>query len=117
MKLEISLDEVIVKVEDAKIKIKPLDIFTLHSIQQKYMKKGKITDESGLAAEILENSIIGWENLQDAKGNKIEFSKEKIRPLITALSMKDQSILEKLLNAAKSLLNEAEYAKKKSEDG
>ncbi len=117
MKLDVSLDEVVVKIEDAEIFVKPLDLFTLQSIQDKYSEKGKIVDNVGFSAEVLENAIIGWKGIQDKNGKEIEFRIERIRPLITALSMKDPSLIEKLVKAAQSLFEEVEKNKKKSKNG
>lgn len=117
MKLDVNLDEVIVKIEDAEIIVRPLDLFTLQAIQDKYLEKGKIVDDAGFSAEVLENAIVGWKGIQDKNGKEIEFKKERIRPLITALSIKDQSFVERLVKAAQSLFEEVQKNKKKSKNG
>ncbi len=116
MKLDTELKEIIeVKIEDAVFKIKPLDMFTLQNIESKYEIKGKIPKEKqgDYNAEILQNSIVNWQNIYDKNG-EVKFSREKIRPLVTILFQIKPEVVEKLVKAATYLIKIQEQEKKKS---
>jgi len=102
-----------IKVEDAKIFVRPVDAFIVGEVQERYTNKGKLEKTSEFMGEILEYAIVGWEGLQDAEGKEIRFSKEKVRPVLTVLAQAKPEILEELTQKALYLVNLEEKEKKK----
>lgn len=105
-----------VKIEDAKIFVKPVDVFIIGEIQERYTNKGKIERTSEFMGEVIEHAVVGWEGLQDKEGKEIKFSKEKVRPILTVLTQLSPDILEKLFQKALYLVNLEEKEKKKSKN-
>jgi len=105
-----------VKVEDAKIYVRPVDAFIVGEIQERYTNKGELERTPEFMGEIFEHAIIGWEGLQDADGKEIKFSKEKVRFVLTGLTQAKPEILEKLIEKAMYLVNLEEKEKKKSKN-
>ncbi len=105
-----------VKVEDAKIYVRPVDAFIVGEIQERYTNKGKVEKSASFMGEIIEHAIIGWEGLQDAEGKEIEFSKEKVRPIVTVLAQVKPEVLEQLTTKALYLVNLEGKEKKKSKN-
>lgn len=105
-----------VKVEDATIYIRPVDVFIVGEVQEKYTNKGKLEKTSEFMGEILEYAVIDWKGFKDAEGKEIKFSKDKIRPVLTALTQVKPEILEQLTEKALYLVNIEEKEKKKSKN-
>ena len=114
MLLDVSLKDRVVKINDAEIYVKPLDAVKFAEIRSKYMRKGKFIEEKEIEMtfDLLEEAITGWKNIA-TKDGEVKFSKEMIRPVLTALIQVDENIIEQIMNEATSLMNIKEEEVKK----
>lgn len=105
-----------VKVEDAKIYVRPVDAFIVGEIQERYTNKGELERTSEFMGEILEYAVVGWEGLLDSEGKEIKYSREKVRPVLTVLAQVKPEVLEQLTEKALYLVKLEEKEKKKSKN-
>jgi hypothetical protein len=107
MKVKLNFEVVTVEIGDMKFYAKEMDFAELYQKHSKFsMREGKAVIDSDLIGAINEfclNSITGWENVQDEKGNIVMFNRDII--LKFPYSIK-QEIYTKV--AEKSNLSETE---------
>lgn len=107
MKLKLNFEVVTVEIDDAKFYVKEMDFAELYQKHSKFsMREGKAvidTDLIGAVNEFCLNSVTGWENVQDEKGNIVMFNRDVILKLPYAIK---QELYNKV--AEKSNLSENE---------
>ena len=132
MRLNVEIaDKIEVRYEDAVFYVRPITVDKYLLIKEVFLekvlrgtvKKKKKTKDMDIdmlpegirlafGYEILSYSIVGWENIQNEKGQDIPCNEENIRRVLTRLASKED-LVSRLVDAAMSLINTLEEEGKK----